>query len=49
MKKRIFNSLGYAAAKCMKFWLFAMIPTIWYWFPILAVCEFIDRKEEKGE
>ena len=47
MKKRFFCSLGFAAADCLKFWLFAMMPAIWYWFPILAVCEFIDRKEDE--
>ena len=43
MNKKIASACGYAFAKCMKFYLFSMLPAVWFWFPILCIAEFFDK------
>ena len=45
--KTIASACGSAFAKCMKFYLFSMLPAVWYWFPALFVVEYFNKK--KGE
>lgn len=45
--KMIASACGFAFAKCMKFYLFSMLPAVWFWFPMLCVAEYLDKM--KGE
>ena len=45
--KMIASACGFAFAKCMKFYLFSMLPAVWYWFPVLFMVEYFEKK--KGE
>lgn len=38
---------GRAIGRCMKFYLFSMLPTVWYWFPVVFMAEYFEEK--KGE
>ena len=44
MIKKIASTCGYAFAKCMKFYLFSMLPAVWFWFPILCIAGFFDKR-----
>lgn len=45
--KKIVYVCGFAFAKCMKFYLFSMLPAVWFWFPVLCVTKYLDKKGDK--
>lgn len=44
--KSFARSLGYALGTCLKYYLYFMIPTIWFWFPILIISGYYSKREE---
>ena len=44
MTKKIASVCGHAFGKCMKFYLFSMLPAVWFWFPILCIAGFFDKR-----
>lgn len=44
MIKKIASVCGHAFARCMKFYLFSMLPAVWFWFPILCIAELFDKR-----
>ncbi len=45
--KTIAEVCGFAFSKCMKFYLFSMLPTVWVWFPALCVAKYMDKINEE--
>lgn len=42
MTKKIAFICGHALGRCMKFYLFSMLPTVWLWFPVLCIAGLFD-------
>ena len=46
MIKKIASICGHAFARCMKFYLFSMLPAVWFWFPVLFIAGLFDKRGE---
>jgi hypothetical protein len=44
MIKKIASICGHAFARCMKFYLFSMLPAVWFWFPVLFIAGLFDKR-----
>lgn len=38
---------GHAIGRCLRFYLFSMLPTVWVWLPVLCIAGLFDVCREK--
>ena len=42
--KTVASACGFAFGTCIKFYLFSMLPAVWFWFPAFFIEEYFNRK-----
>lgn len=44
MMNKIASICGTAFGKCLKLYAFSMLPTVWFWFPIICISGLFDER-----
>ena len=44
MINKIASICGTAFGKCLKLYAFSMLPTVWFWFPIICIVGLFDER-----
>lgn len=44
MMNKIASICGVAFGRCLKLYIFSMIPAVWFWFPIICIVGLFNEK-----
>lgn len=44
MINKIASICGDAFGRCLKLYVFSMLPTVWFWFPVICIVRLFDER-----